>query len=371
MSKKSKLPIVKDPNCLNCGYPFYQNEKFCPECGQKNKGSKVTFGNFMREMFSGFLSWDAKFWRTLFPLLVKPGKVSKDYINGKRNKYTNPFRFYLATSIIFFILFSLKENYKKYQTLRSEKSMPSSELAVNIGKENKKIPLQDEVIKQLDNTNKIIDSIEKTNTLKNTINTDTVNDDLTIHDSYFISSKKLQKFITFNKENPNTGIDVALDSLKMKKNFYNRFWFSRSKIINGFLADKNETKKFIQKMISYTSIALFMLLPIFTLSLKLLYIRRKFTYVEHLVFVFHIQTVFFLLLIIFTITSFFPVANSSTQIPLTFLFLFLLYLFLAMKNFYNQKVIKTFIKFCFANFVFMLLTGFGIMAISAITFALY
>ncbi len=370
MAKKNKLPIVKDPNCLNCGYPFNQNEKFCPECGQKNKGSKVTFGSFMREMFSGFFSWDAKFWRTLFPLLIKPGKVSKDYINGKRNKYTNPFRFYLATSIIFFILIGLKENYKKYQTLRSEKSMPSSELAIDIGQGNKKAPLQDEVIKQLDNTNKLIDSIEKTNIPKDSISTDTINHNFINYDRSFIDGEKLQKFITFNKDNPNTDIDVALDSLKMKKNFSNRFWYSRSKIINGFMTNKNEAKKFTQKMVSYTSIALFMLLPIFTLSLKFLYIRRKFTYVEHLVFVFHIQTVFFLLLIIFTITSFFKVINSS-QMLLTFLFLFLLYLFLAMKNFYKQKIIKTFIKFCFANFIFMLLTAFGIMAISTITFALY
>lgn len=370
MPKKNKLPIVKDPNCLNCGYPFCQDEKFCPECGQKNKGSKVTFGNFMREMFSGFLSWDAKFWRTLFPLLIKPGKVSKDYINGKRNKYTNPFRFYLATSIIFFILFGLKENYKKYQTLRSEKSMPSSELVKTTGKEDKKIPLQDEVIKQLNNTNQLIDSIEKTNIIRDTINNNTIDHDFLHYDKSFIDSKKLTKFITFNKENPDTDIDVALDSLKMKKTFYNRFWYSRSKIINGFLTNKNEAKRFTQKMVSYTSIALFMLLPIFTLSLKILYIRRKYTYVEHLVFVFHVQTVFFLLLIIFTITSFFKVVNSNQILP-TFLFLFLLYLFLAMKNFYKQKVIKTFIKFCFANFVFMLLTAFGIMVISTITFALY
>ena len=47
------------------------------------------------------------------------------------------------------------------------------------------------------------------------------------------------------------------------------------------------------------SISLFIFLPIFTLFLMLLYIRRKYTYMEHLVFVFNTQTVFFLLLLIF------------------------------------------------------------------------
>ena len=86
MLKRKKALVTLDPNCLNCGYPFTKNEKFCPECGQKNKGSKITFGSFTREMFRGFFSWDAKFWSTLVPLMIKPGKVSKNYIAGQRNR---------------------------------------------------------------------------------------------------------------------------------------------------------------------------------------------------------------------------------------------------------------------------------------------
>ncbi len=41
MSKKNKVTVIKDLNCLNCGYPFTRGEKFCPECEQHNRGKKL------------------------------------------------------------------------------------------------------------------------------------------------------------------------------------------------------------------------------------------------------------------------------------------------------------------------------------------
>ncbi len=78
--KSKKLAKVKAAECFNCGHPFFGNEKFCPECGQINKNPKITFGSFIHEVFNGFISWDSKFWTTFIPLLIKPGKVSRDYI---------------------------------------------------------------------------------------------------------------------------------------------------------------------------------------------------------------------------------------------------------------------------------------------------
>lgn len=59
-------------------------------------------------MFNGVFNFDAKFWKTLIPLLTNPGKVSKDYKEGKRSRYSNPFRFYITVSIISFLILGLK-----------------------------------------------------------------------------------------------------------------------------------------------------------------------------------------------------------------------------------------------------------------------
>ena len=348
MAKKNKIAIIKEPNCLNCGYPFTKNEKFCPECGQKNKGKKITLASFIREVFAGFFSWDAKFWRTLIPLLINPGKVSKNYIEGKRDRYTNPFRFYITVSLIFFLILGLTESYSKFTDLQENK-----ETIANINDfESKDIDsIQSAVIRSLN-------TIDSTNTTKDNFNVNLISND----------STKIGKFLKFHKNNPKATTNQALDSLRIDKNFTNKFWYSRLSLSYDLLTNKETNQQFFKQLISYTSIALFILLPLFTLFLKFFYIRRKYTYIEHLIFVFHTQTVFFILLSIFYVLGF--INNAYYVIPL-FFGLFCLYLFIAMKSFYEQGNLKTFVKFCLANFVFFILGTIGGLIVSFIAFALY
>jgi len=119
-------------------------------------------------------------------------------------------------------------------------------------------------------------------------------------------------------------------------------------------------------MISYTSIALFIFLPFFTLFLKLFYIRNKYTYVDHLIFVFHTQTVFFML---FSIYFILVICNIKPKLWL-FIMLFLIYLFIAIKNFYKQGYLKTFVKFCLLNSVYFIISSIGITLLALISFAL-
>lgn len=366
MIKKNKVPVVRDTNCLNCGCPFTNNEKFCPECGQKNRGKKITLSIFLRELFAGFFSLDTKFWRTLIPLLISPGKVSKDYIEGKRIKYTNPFRFYLATSIIFFLIISLTDSYKKFEELRIGRSSKiklnnNDTEAIQVDLDS----IQNVVFKQLEEQDsvKAEQTQTKTDSTKVSYNTEleTVKSDLG-------NSFDIVKFMKFQKGHPKVSIDAALDSLQVKRNFSNRFWYSRAKVFNSIFLDRDEAKKFFRQVLSYSSIALFILLPLFTLFLKFIYIRKKYTYVEHLVFVFHVQTVLFLLFSIFYIIDFFKHSNSFLPI---FLLLFMIYLFIAMKRFYNQGYFKTFVKYILANTMFFILAMLGSVAISFAAFALY
>ncbi len=69
-------------------------------------------------------------------MLINPGKVSKDYIEGRRIRYTNPFRFYLATTIIFFLTLGAINSYDHFEKLRNGYPKNSSLLSINV--ENKK-----------------------------------------------------------------------------------------------------------------------------------------------------------------------------------------------------------------------------------------
>lgn len=371
MAKKTKVAIIKEPNCLNCGYPFSQNEKFCPECGQKNKGKKITLTSFIREVFAGFFSWDARFWRTLVPLLIKPGKVSKDYINGKRDRYSNPFRFYLTVSILFFLIIGVTESYDKFNELQSGIISKNTTSQIKINENGIKAlevdldSIQKEIFKEINKQDST-----KANLIKQSIDSLKIdgNSKQPIVNIGFGNSNQLSKIIKFQKKHPNIHVNNALDSLEMDKTFTNRFLYSRTEVLNSFLSKRGETDKFYRQILSYASIALFILLPLFTLFLKIIYIRRKYTYVEHLVFVFHTQTVFFLLSSVFYLIGYFKEAEFLLGI---FLLLFIIYLFMAMKRFYGQGYFKTFVKYLMANFVFTMLALIGSFIISFIAFALY
>ena len=159
-----------------------------------------------------------------------------------------------------------------------------------------------------------------------------------------------------------------MDSLGYNKNFKNRFLFTRAKAANSF-TKKDNREKYLGDLLSYGSISLFIFLPFFTLFLKLLYIRRNFTYVDHLIFVFHTQTVFFMLLTILYIISFFTI--TALESAWVFLLLFLIYLLIAMKKFYQQGYFKTFFKFILLNIVYMILGSLGIIVVGLISFAFY
>jgi hypothetical protein len=178
---------------------------------------------------------------------------------------------------------------------------------------------------------------------------------------------RIDKFLKFQKKYPKTPIDDALDSLNQEKTFANRFMYNRAKMINSFVDEKESQEQFINQLLSYGSIALFIFLPFFTLFLKLFYIRGKFTYVDHLIFVFHTQTVFFMLLSIYFLLELFGIKPEIW----IFTLLFLLYLIIAMRNFYNQGYFKTFVKFLLLNVSYSIIATLGITLVLLISFALF
>lgn len=180
-------------------------------------------------------------------------------------------------------------------------------------------------------------------------------------------STKLEIFMEYVNKNPKANINKALDTLGYQKNFTNRFLFTRAESINAFKENKETRNQFFNQLLSYGSIALFVFLPIFTLFLKLYYVRRKYTYVDHLIFVFHVQTVFFML---FSFYFIFIILKLSPSLWV-FLGLFLLYLYLAMKNFYEQGYFKTFLKFLLLNVSFSLIASFGIIIVFLVSFAFF
>lgn len=291
--------------------------------------------------------------------MTKPGKVSKDYIDGKRSRYSNPFQFYLTVSVLFFLLIGLTKTYDKFNALNSganqktSSSLAATEIATLKKKTNTEL---DKALKETDST-----ELKKIKSSFPLIATDTVN-------SFQLSTPKLDAFLSFRDKYPTATIDDALDSLHYEKTFLNRFLYERMTVANAIFSKKENREEFSQQIISHISISLFVFLPLFTLFLKLFYLRKRYTYVEHLVFVFHTQTVFFLLLAAFFMINY---IKDAEYIMAIFFLLFLGYLLKAMRRFYQQGSFKTFVKFILLNIIYLTFAIIGMIIVSFISFALY
>ena len=376
---KFKPKNVKGLECLNCTQPLTGNENFCSYCGQKNTTKKLSFGVFLNNLFEGMFSYDSRFWRTFIPLLLKPGKVSKEFIEGKRVKFVNPFQMYLNVSIVFFLLLGITNKIDSHDNsdnniLAGNKNLDSLaqvapqklDSVLKIAKDEvieaaPKDSSKSKVVTNLGNVFKIIETENKKDTTGYDyhIKSDTAG---TI--SFF---NKLADFQHFYQEYPAYNNETGLDSLGYQKSFWNKFYYLQIiKANENFKQIRSDGgERYKNKLTSYISVSLFIFLPIFTLFLKLLFIRRKFTYMEHLVFVFHTQTVFFLLLIIFYLLNFFVEMESVIGI---FVIIFLIYLYKALRSFYQQGWFKTFVKFTLLNSYYMFLAGVGFAIVAVLSF---
>lgn len=131
-----KHKVRHSKTCQNCG--SFVEKNYCPNCGQENSESRHSFHHLFTHFVSDFLHYDSSFWRTTKTLFLSPGKISAEYMNGKRKSYVNPFSYYIFISFLtFFIPFMLTypddgETEKKSKVqLEQEMAAKDSILATN------------------------------------------------------------------------------------------------------------------------------------------------------------------------------------------------------------------------------------------------
>jgi len=94
-----------DIACRNCGTPAPL--KFCPECGQETTLHPPTLGEFVHEFVGHYVALEGQLWRTLWLLLRRPGRLTREYLEGRRRRYVLPLRLYLTASFLFFLVLKL------------------------------------------------------------------------------------------------------------------------------------------------------------------------------------------------------------------------------------------------------------------------
>jgi hypothetical protein len=268
------------------------------------------------------LHFDGKFFTTLKKLFLKPGEVPLQFINGKRVKFLEPFKMYLFTSTILFILLALFNTYGSNENSATHSVKPTKPIIEYEG--------------------------------------DTKKDTLPNPNNY----ASYADFENVLKKAPNFSV-TAFSRLFFKKIYH----YGKEYDITNLNMDQFVLKELLNKLPKL----LFFILPFFTWSLQLLYFRKKqYAFSDHGVFtlyffVFTFMMIILLNFLIFMFKKFADNNNVGDFVGLTFVGI-LVYLFLALKKFYEQSWFKTFLKFflfltfglCFIAiaFLFILLISF-------------
>ena len=94
-----------DTRCANCGDALAGS--FCRQCGQSAHDLRRPLWSLLVDAAEDLLGFDTRLGRTLWPLLFKPGLVTKEYLSGRRVAFVPPLRTYLIAALVFFGLFTL------------------------------------------------------------------------------------------------------------------------------------------------------------------------------------------------------------------------------------------------------------------------
>ncbi len=90
--------------CLNCGTPLIGSH--CYNCGQAAHVHR-TLGAFFHDLIHGVFHFEGKIWRTLPMLAWNPGRLTREYIDGRRASYVSPIALFLFVVFLTFALFNL------------------------------------------------------------------------------------------------------------------------------------------------------------------------------------------------------------------------------------------------------------------------
>ena len=364
--------LVREPatTCLNCGATL--PGAFCPACGQKAQAARQSVGVLVREQFAEFWGVDGRFWRSVGALLFRPGHLTREYVAGRRMRYLRPLRLYLTATLAFFFLLSVLD-----PAARLERQLVGSIDADSLVVPAARIAVLDSLLAAPPDP--VEGSFDG--------DTATVADwEIDVQEAVEGGAARERRRLVVERQvlagmPPDSALSaVALD--RAVGSLAGQSDIEISDVPSGWLrgdvADivhatnrtdqARATAAFLRAAIGRVPTVMFVLLPLFALLLKLLYVRRDWYYAEHIVFALHTHAFAFL---VFSLALGALVAPGALAAALRVVAgvavpVIPLYFLLAMKRVYGQSWGKTVLKGTLLSVAYSLLLAFGIVGAAAL-----
>ncbi|MCA6075350.1 DUF3667 domain-containing protein [Fulvivirga sedimenti] len=386
----------KQNNCLNCGASLDSVYNFCPICGQENNDNNVSFGTLINDFFSNYFAFDSRFAKSAVPFLFKPGFLTNRYMEGKRMTYAHPLRVYLIVSLFYFFVCTLVVKDMLQQTSEFQKSVEDTANLSFLDKNEQEILKEtlsaksmEDVLQEMDESGeadyKTLSRAIRENTtaeeraeLQNKLNSfmfdsllfnpldssaikkiDISGDGAPIRTS--VSLDTSTSFFLFDQfdqvykmsKNEELTEEEIIDSLSTEPiTGFERYAATQG--IKIMRAEREQVGAFIVKNLP---IMMLILIPIFAAILKLLYIRRPFLYINHIIHGFHLHSFAYFIYGITLIFTYFVIKNDGVSMFINFLIFVLVttYAYLSFLRVYKQGWFKTLVKFNMVGFIYLIL----------------
>ncbi len=358
--------LREEKDCLNCGHIV--EEHYCPHCGQQNIETRQPFHYLFTHFVEDFTHYDGQFWGTLKNLFFKPGRLTRTYLEGKRQLFVPPVKLYIFISFITFFLFAVfppyelnsKPNKSKVEQIQKaqKQAIPILEKELKALKAKNQYTQKDSVkIKEITEE---IEDIAKDNKFADKLNLD----------------NRLDKSFTVNGYSTRKSFDSAKAKNPSSWDFINTpFAHKLFELKESGVKKRDILKNFMETSIHNLPKALFIYLPIFAFFLWLFHSKKRWWYFDHGIFTLHYFS--FLLLSLLVSLLLFKVADNSSvpfinkllYLGIFCLFIYsIVYFFIAHKRVYNtQKRVSLLIGFITLWFNFFAFT-FLIIGLAIISF---
>ena len=113
--------------CDNCGATV--TGRYCAACGQRLEPPLHSLWHFSTVALEDLTHADSRLWRTLATLLVRPGRLTREFLDGRRAHYLPPVRLYLVISVAFFLWASATHEVRVVQISEPDHGPPKTVLA--------------------------------------------------------------------------------------------------------------------------------------------------------------------------------------------------------------------------------------------------
>jgi hypothetical protein len=333
-------------HCENCGALLTGH--YCGQCGQAAVDYRRSFRYVIADVLDSFLNWDSKFFTTIALLIVKPWRLTNEFLAGKRVRYVNPLRLYLLASILFF--FAVNYGAK---VLRVDASKLGQKDRAELEAELKKQDLPPAAREKLK-------ALLREPEAEASPGTVSPSPSVTSSPPAQSSHEKKQEYGKIG-ERP----FVVFDQAKSMTPF-ERWIEARAKEKMGEQGTKMGL--FIATLFSNVPYMMLCCIPLFAFVLKILYIRRHNFYIDHLIYALHIHTFAYtaiMLIVLATIglTRAAPGAVAGWIIALLWIG-FAVQIFLSIRRVYRQGWFISTFKFFLGGFMYLIV----ILAALAATF---